>query len=156
MSNRACETAVEALDIAPIMSPRRAGRRVGAEARVPLTRMTRTSDRIDGDAELVERLEQLLRIAVHAECAGCAQLVFAIAAAEKADAEHPRSPCRQQVPDRVAHDVALIGRNAEPLLTGQKEVRFGFGPEDVAALDHDGLRRDPQRLERTVDLRSPA
>ena len=75
---------------------------------------------------------------------------------EQADAEHAGPPCRKQVPDRIADDVALLRRGAEPLGAGEKEIGLGLRALDVPALDHDGLRAEPERFERCVDLRAPA
>ena len=76
-------------------------------------------------------------VAVDAEGAGRAQLVLAVPAAQQADAEHPGATRGQQVPHRVADDVALVGGDAEPLLAGEEEVRLGLGAEDVATIDDD-------------------
>ena len=110
----------------------------------------------DGDPELIERFEQLRRVAVDAERAGRAQLVLAIAAAQQADAEHPGTPRCQEVPDGVADDIALVGRNTEPLLAGEEQVRLGLGAQDVAALDDDRSSGDAERAQRLVDLRPAA
>src|SRR5665811_1345216 len=85
------------------------------------------------DAELVERIKQVLGVAVDAERPGLGQLVLAVAATEEADAEHPGSACREQVPDRISDHVAVLAPHAHPLLTGKEEVRLGLGAKDVVA-----------------------
>ena len=47
-------------------------------------------------------------------------------------------------------------RDPHPLLAGEEQVRLRLGAQDVAALDHDHVGADAQRLERGVDLRAPA
>ena len=66
----------------------------------------------------------------------------------------PAAPRRQQIPHRIAHDVAILGPHAHPLLARQKEVRLRLCAQDVAAFDHNGGAVDPQRVQRGVDLRS--
>ena len=98
--------------------------------------------------------EQLLRVAVDAEGAGGAQLVLAVPAAQQTDAQHPGATCCEEVPHRVADDVALVDRDAEPLLAGEEEVGFGLGAQDVATIDDDHVVRHVEGAERLVDLRS--
>ena len=99
---------------------------------------------------------QLLRIAIDPERARSSQLVLAIAAAEQPDAEHSRPTPRQKVPYRIADDVAFIDRDTEPLLAVQKEIGSRLRAKDIASLDDDRLRSDPEDLQRTIDLRPPA
>ena len=103
----------------------------------------------------VEGLWRLLRIAVDAKGAGASQLVVAVAAAQQTDAQHARSPGGEQIPDRIADDVALLGWNAEPVAAGEEEIRLRLRSKDVTALDDDDCGANPERVERGVDLGSP-
>ena len=69
---------------------------------------------------------QLRGIAIDPERARSPQLVLAVAAGQQADAEHPRPTRRQQVPDRVADDVA-VARSATPSRSWQARKRSGSG-----------------------------
>ena len=99
---------------------------------------------------------QLRGVAVDAERSGRPQLVLAVAAGQEADAQHPGPASGQQVPDGVTDDVAVGDLDAEALLAGEKQVWFGLGAQHVAALDDDRVLRNPERLEREVDLRPAA
>jgi hypothetical protein len=101
----------------------------------------------DLEPELVDRGVQLVDAAVDAERAGPEQLVLAVAAGEDADAEHPGSTGREEVPDRIADDVTVPDRDGEPFLAGEEEVGLWLGPEDVAAVDDDRVVRDTERIE---------
>jgi hypothetical protein len=61
----------------------------------------------------------------------------------------------EQVPDGVAYDVTLLGRDGELRGAGKEEIRFGLCPLDITALDHDRFRTEAERLERCVDLWPP-
>src|SRR6266498_2940987 len=86
------------------------------------------------DADFVQRAAQFGGVAVDAEGARTGELVLAVTAAEQADAEHAGAAGGEQIPDGVADDVAVGGRDAEPLGAGEKEIRFRFRPVDLAAL----------------------
>ena len=107
----------------------------------------------EGKAELVQRLPQLLRVSVDAKGAGAGQLVLAVAAAEQADAEHPRPACGEQIPDGIADDVALLRRRRRAC-AAQARKRSGSGfarstsPRSTTTVS--GPRCE--RLERGVDL----
>src|ERR671931_703137 len=103
-------------------------------------------------AYLVQRLPELTRVSVDAKGAGAGQLVLSVAAAENADAEHPRPACSEQVPDGVADHVTLLGGDGELRGAGKEEVRLGLCPLDITALDYDRFRTEAERLERGVDL----
>jgi hypothetical protein len=90
-------------------------------------------------AEFIERAMQLRRVAVNPESTRSAQLIFAVPAAQQADAQHARASRRQEIPDRISHHVTIIHANPQPLLAGQEEIGLGFGTSDIAALDHDRL-----------------
>src|SRR4029079_17053721 len=92
------------------------------------------------DAELVERVAQLVGVAIDPKSSGSSQLVLAVAAAQQADAEHSGPTRGQQIPDGVADHITLGGLNAETLCAGQEEIRLRLRALDVAARDHDGLR----------------
>src|SRR6266576_1520913 len=81
-----------------------------------------------------------------------AELVQAVATAPESDTEHVCTAGSQQVPDRIAHDVAVFRLDAESRLAGEKEIGFGLGPGDAAAVDHDGVVADSERVEREIDL----
>src|SRR6266576_3448459 len=66
------------------------------------------SGRSGVEAELVQRFEQLRRIVVDAKGAGVQELVRAVATAPESDTEHVCTAGSQQVPDRIAHDVAVF------------------------------------------------
>ena len=106
------------------------------------------------DPELVERGEQLGRVAVDAVGAGALELVGAVAAGQQADAEHARAARREQVPDGVADHVAVARLDGEAARALDEQVRLRLGARDVAALDDDrlGRRRRAPRARR----RSPA
>ena len=59
-------------------------------------------------------MPQLVGIPVDAKRTGAGQFVLAVPSAQKPDAEHVGAAGRQQVPDRVPDDVALVSRYAEP------------------------------------------
>src|SRR6476661_7172972 len=100
----------------------------------------------EDDAELVERATQLADVAVDAERAGALELRLAVAAAQQADAQHARAPRREQVPDGVADDVALVGLDPEPPAAGEEEIGLRLGALHVASLDHNRLRRNAERV----------
>src|SRR5438093_9981681 len=72
------------------------------------------------EAELVDGGVQLVDAAVDAERAGPEQLVLAVAAREDADAEHPCSARREEIPHRIAHDVTVPDLDADPFLAGEE------------------------------------
>src|ERR671919_236485 len=98
-------------------------------------------------SDLIERLPELGRVAVDAECACARQLVLAVATAQQADTEHARSPAGKQVPDGVADDVGVRGSRTQSLGAGQEEIRLWLRPLDVAALDDDRLLSDAERFQ---------
>ena len=98
---------------------------------------------------------ELTRVSVDAKRAGAGQLVLSVAAAEHADAEHPRPPCSEQVPDGVADDVTL--RRARRRVARR---RRGRGPARALPARHHRARPRPfppdaERFERGVDLWPP-
>src|SRR5688572_21309664 len=99
------------------------------------------------DSKFIDGVEKLVGTAVDPEGSSREQLVLAVAAGEQADAEHPRAPCGEQVPDRIADDKAVSDLDAKALLAGQEQVGLGLGPEHVAALDDDHLGRHAEGLE---------
>src|SRR5439155_23992574 len=107
-------------------------------------------------ADFVQRSAQLGRVTVDAEGARTCEVILAVATAEQADAEHAGPAGGEQVPDGVADDVAVGGRDAEPLGAGQKQVRLRFRSIDLAALDDDRLLTDSERRHRGVYLGSAA
>ena len=88
---------------------------------------------------------QLGRVLVDAEGAGREQLVLAVPAALKPDAEHARPAGGQQVPDRVADDVAIGGLDSQRLLAGEEQVRLGLRAGHVAPFDHHRLGANTER-----------
>ncbi len=100
-------------------------------------------------------MSELLCIAVNAKGAGACELVVAVAAAQQADAQHASSPRGEQIPDRIADDVALLGWNADPFAAGEEEIGLRLGPKHVTSLDDDGLGSDPESVQRGVDLGPP-
>ena len=101
------------------------------------------------EAELVERAVQLGRVVVDAEGARLEELVGAVAAAQEADAEHPRAAGGEEIPDGVADDVAVVRLDAERGGAGEEQIRLGLRARDVAAVDHDDLVRDVERRRAT-------
>ena len=108
------------------------------------------------DAELVERVIKLRGVTVHSVGARLDQLVLPVPAGEQTDAEHARAARGEQIPDGVADDAAVFDRHAEPLLTGEEEIRRRLRAAHLAAIDHEHMGREIERHERAVDLRMPA
>src|SRR5580704_17710093 len=77
-------------------------------------------------SELIERAEQLGRIAIDTKCSGTQKLGFTVTPAQQPDAQDARAARCEQIPDSIADDVALSWRKAESLQAGEKEVRLGF------------------------------
>src|SRR5437867_70426 len=98
---------------------------------------------------------QFGRIAVNAEGAGARELVLAVSSAQQSDTQHSRAACGQQIPNRIAHDIAVIDRYAQPLLTIEKKIRRRFSTHHVAALDDDRFGTDAENVERAIDLGPP-
>jgi len=92
-------------------------------------------------------------VAIDAERACADQLVLAIPAGEHAHAQHVRPSSGEQIPDRIADDVAVLGGDSQPPLAFQEEIRLRLGPGNVPAVHHHRLRRNLQRLEGAIDLR---
>src|SRR2546422_2702031 len=107
------------------------------------------------DAELVEGAVQVRGVAIDPERAGRRELVPAVAARQQADAQHSGAARREQIPDRVADDIAVANVHAKLLLALEKEIGLGLRSKDIAAVDDHRLRRNAQRRERAVDLRMP-
>src|SRR4051812_25058596 len=63
---------------------------------------------------LVDVAQQIGRVIIDAECAGVAQLVGAVAAAEQPDPERLAARCGQDVPDTVADHHCGLDRCADP------------------------------------------
>src|SRR5262249_5805336 len=114
------------------------------------------STRLWEEPELVQRGPQLSSVSVDAKRPGADELVLAVAPAEEADAEHVRPAGGEQIPDGVADDVALLGCDSQLRRAGEEEIRLRLGTQDVSSLDHDRLRPDPERVQRSVDLGTPA
>jgi len=68
------------------------------------------------DPQLVERVEQVLRVAVDTECPGLGQFVLTVPATQKADAQHSGPARCEQVPDRVSDHIAVVAPHAHPLV----------------------------------------
>lgn len=64
---------------------------------------------------------QLRRVVVHAKGAGVEELVLAVATAQEPNAEHAGAAGREQVPDRIANDVAVLRLDAEGGLTKRRQ-----------------------------------
>src|SRR3989475_6903357 len=107
------------------------------------------------DAELVEGAVQVRRVAIDPERAGRRELVPAVAARQQADAQHSGAARREQIPDRIADDIAVANVHAKLLLALEKEIGLGLRSKDIAAVDDHRLRRDAERCERPVYLRMP-
>src|SRR5207248_580687 len=106
--------------------------------------------------ELVDGREQLGGVAVNTVCARLVKLFLPIAATQQADPEHRRTSRREKVPYGVARDVALLGSDAEPLLTCKKQIRLRLRALHVVAIDDDGVVRQAQHVKGRFRVRPPA
>src|SRR5215217_8175582 len=100
------------------------------------------------NADLVEVVEQVLRIVVDPVGARADQLFAPVAAGEQTDAERARSSRGQQVPDAVADDHAGADLGPDPLGRGQEQIRVRLGVADLVARHKRRLGRQAQELER--------
>src|SRR3954470_11029662 len=73
------------------------------------------------------------------------QFVLTIAAGEHADSQHAGPARGQEIPDGIADRIAFVRRDAEALLTFQKEVRFGFGLGRVRPVHYNRPSADAER-----------
>src|SRR5262245_56219089 len=103
-------------------------------------------------AQFVEGCAQLPCVPVDAKGPGADQLVLSVAAAQQPDAQHPRTPCGEEVPYGVPDDVALLRRGSESRGAREEEVRLRLGALDVPTLDDHRLLADAESLERLIDL----
>src|SRR5262245_54588875 len=108
------------------------------------------------DPQLVQVLQQVGDVAVHAERAGVVEFLFAVPAGQDADAQHAGPPRGDVVPDGVADDDAVPRPDAEPLPARQKEVRLGLALQLPLPLHHNRLRPDADGLQGGVDERPVA
>jgi hypothetical protein len=95
---------------------------------------------------------QLGWVSIYTEGTCLTQFSFAIATAQQSNTEHAGSSCSQQIPNGIAHNIALVYTYAHALLARQEEIGFRFGTRDTPALDNDGFCRDAKHLERSIDL----
>src|SRR5262249_9143638 len=87
---------------------------------------------------------------------GAEELIEAVPAAQQTHAEHAGTARRQQVPDGIPDDIAVIRVDSQSGLAGEEEIGCGLGPRNSTAVDHHRLVAYPERLHRQADLRPAA
>src|ERR1700730_442673 len=128
----------------------------GRARRMQRDQAPRSGKRSGLQPELIEGAKEFGRIGVDAKCSGTEEFTLAVTAAQEPDAQNPRAPRRELVPDSITNHIALARRKPESLLAGDEQVRLRFGAWDVATLDdHDALA-DTKHFERAIDLGASA
>ena len=75
-------------------------------------------------ANFIQVPQQVRRILIHAVRARARELFFAVPARQQPNAERPRPPRREQIPNAIADHDRFMNRHTQPLRGRQKQIRI--------------------------------
>ena len=107
----------------------------------------------EAHAHLGEVAQEVRGVVVDPVRAGARGLLFSVASRQQPDAERPRPPRGEHVPDAVTDHDRVGEGDPEPVRRREEEIGIGLGAGHLVARDHRGASADPERVERPARVR---